>query len=67
MDFYRASERLIIELDGEVHMDSSSEEYDKERTKYLENIDYKVLRFENKMVFENFQSGIMDIREHYNS
>ena len=35
VDFYLASDRLIIELDGDVHQNSVSEEYDQRRTAYL--------------------------------
>jgi very-short-patch-repair endonuclease len=34
VDFYCASEKLIIELDGEVHNTSKAEENDARRTKY---------------------------------
>jgi len=33
----------------------------KKRTKYLENLGYTVIRFENKMVFDNFQSVLQEI------
>ncbi|MFS4417295.1 endonuclease domain-containing protein [Maribacter sp. 2307ULW6-5] len=65
VDFYCASERLIVELDGEVHMNPSAVEYDAKRTSYLEGMGYKVIRFENKMVFDNFQSVMMEIRENF--
>ncbi len=50
VDFYCAEERLIIELDGEVHKYQS--DYDFERTQYLESLNYKVIRFENRLVLE---------------
>ena len=40
-------------------------EYDEKRTKYLEGIGYTVIRFENKMVFENFQSVILEIKDNF--
>ena len=43
VDFCCVDERLIIELDGSQHLEQ--EEYDKERTKYLESLGYKVVRF----------------------
>ena len=63
VDFYCAEEGLIVELDGNVHMNPSAEEYDRKRTKYLEDLGFKVLRFENKMVFENLPSVLMEIEE----
>ena len=65
MDFYCASEKLIIELDGEVHNNQTTLEYDQNRTLYLENLGYKVIRFENKMVFDNLPSVIKAIRDNF--
>jgi very-short-patch-repair endonuclease len=55
VDFYCASENLIIELDGAVHLDFAQENYDYERTLKLEKFGFKVVRFENKEVFENLE------------
>ncbi|MBJ2173079.1 endonuclease domain-containing protein [Aureibaculum sp. A20] len=52
VDFYCASQKLIIELDGEVHNNSIAIEYDTKRTDYLNKLGYTVIRFENKMVFD---------------
>lgn len=52
VDFYCAAEQLIIELDGEVHRDPMQAEYDRWRTERLKALGYTVIRFENKMVFE---------------
>lgn len=65
VDFYCASEKLIIELDGEVHMTANAMEYDEKRAKYLENLGYTVIRFENKMVFDNFPSVMMEIKDNF--
>ena len=48
--------KLIIELDGSQHLEQ--EEYDNERTKYLEALGYKVIRFWNNDVMEDIE-GIM--------
>ena len=53
LDFYCPSERLAIELDGEVHNIETQAEYDNERDLFLFYYGIKVLRFENKEVFEN--------------
>jgi len=65
VDFYCAEEALIIELDGDVHMNPTAEEYDLKRTEYLEKLGFKIIRFENKMVFENLPSVILEIRENF--
>ncbi|UGU16743.1 endonuclease domain-containing protein [Sinomicrobium kalidii] len=64
VDFYCAEVRLIIELDGEVHDNSQTEEYDEKRTEQLNKLGYIVLRIENKMVFEYLPSVLQEIKEH---
>ena len=64
VDFYCAEHKLIIELDGEVHNNPIQIEKDTIRTAYLESLNYTVLRFENKMVFDNLASVFMEISEH---
>ncbi len=63
VDFYCASEKLIVELDGQVHQNHTAMEYDEKRTMFLNGLGYKVKRFENKMVFDNLRSVLMEIRE----
>ena len=65
VDFYCASEKLIIELDGAVHLDFAHQNYDYERTQILENLGFKVLRFENKLVFENLTQVLEEISSHF--
>ena len=65
VDFYCASERLIVELDGEVHNNPATAEKDERRTKYLENLNYKVIRFENKMVFDHLTSVLQEIQDNF--
>lgn len=65
VDFFCPSERLIIELDGEGHLTTNGEEKDEIRTGYLESLDYRIIRFENKMVFENLSSVLMEIKDNF--
>ncbi|NMH86725.1 endonuclease domain-containing protein [Flavivirga algicola] len=65
VDFYCFKEKLIIELDGEVHNNEIAQEKDRERTKVLTELGYTVIRFENKMVFENLASVFMEIKENF--
>jgi very-short-patch-repair endonuclease len=65
VDFYCAQEKLIIELDGEVHNNAKAQEKDAIRTNYLESLGYTVIRFENKMVFDNLVSVFMEIKENF--
>lgn len=65
VDFYCAEHKLIIELDGEIHNNPSQVERDLNRTIYLENLNYKVIRFENKMVFDNLSSVFLEIENNF--
>jgi very-short-patch-repair endonuclease len=58
-DFCSPKSKLIIELDGSKHLDQ--EEYDEERTKYLESLGYKVIRFWNNDVMKNMDGVILAI------
>jgi len=58
-DFCSPKAKLIIELDGSQHLEQ--EEYDQERTKYLESPGYKVIRFWNNDVMNNIDSVILAI------
>jgi very-short-patch-repair endonuclease len=58
-DFCSPKAKLIIELDGSQHLEQ--EEYDLERTKYLESLGYKVIRFWNNDVTNNIDGVILAI------
>jgi very-short-patch-repair endonuclease len=58
-DFCSPKAKLIIELDGSQHL--IQEEYDTERTKYLESLGYMVLRFWNNDVMNDIESVIRAI------
>ncbi len=58
-DFVCIEKKLIIELDGSQHLEQ--EEYDNERTKYLESLGYKVIRFWNNDVMNNIDGVILAI------
>jgi very-short-patch-repair endonuclease len=52
VDFCCVSEKLIIELDGNPHGEYHKIEEDKKRDQYLEGLGFSVLRFENRLVFQ---------------
>ncbi len=66
VDFYCASEKLVIELDGQVHNTPQAIEYDNNRTTVLNDLGFTVIRFENKMVFENLEFVLWEISQHFN-
>lgn len=65
VDFYCPEERLIIELDGQVHLNPTAQEKDENRTKILEELGFRVIRFENKLVFDNLQSILQEIKDNF--
>ena len=65
VDFYCPEEKLIIELDGEIHKNATAEEKDRKRDKRLEELGFKVLRFENKMVFDFLPSVLKEIDDNF--
>jgi very-short-patch-repair endonuclease len=63
LDFYCSAARLAIELDGEAHNSAMAAEYDHERTLFLEATGIRVIRFENKTVFEYTDWVLEQIRK----
>lgn len=55
VDFYCASVKLAIELDGSQHYEEQGIAYDKERTAYLEGLGIAVLRFSNLDIKTNLR------------
>lgn len=52
LDFYCPEAHLAVELDGAIHGSPARREYDDARTRHLEAADIRVIRFENREVFE---------------
>ena len=67
VDFYCPKEKLIVELDGAYHLGFAQQNYDLERTKRLETLGFKLIRFENKLVFENLPYVLEEISSHFNN
>ena len=62
-DFYIASTKLIIEIDGDSHFSQEGKEYDQIRTEKLESLGIKVIRFSNLEVLECFDGVCARILE----
>ncbi len=58
VDFFCPDKNLIIELDGGQHNELQNIEHDALRTDYLKCQGYKVLRFWNNEVWNNFNEVI---------
>ncbi|HMQ01637.1 MAG TPA: DUF559 domain-containing protein [Candidatus Doudnabacteria bacterium] len=55
LDFYSPKYKLAIELDGAAHDHEALYKKDFKRSVYLADQGIKVLRFENRLIFENIQ------------
>lgn len=56
MDFYCASAKLVIELDGSQHYTEQGLEYDKERSACLARYGLEVIRFTNTEIDKEFNA-----------
>ena|SRR3989338_6576815 len=65
LDFYCASKKLAIEIDGSQHL--KEKEYDKERSDYLSVFGIKVIRFWNNEINVNINGVILKIISELNS
>ena len=59
IDFCSVKKKLVIELDGNQHLEQSK--YDIGRTAYLESLGYQVIRFWNNQVMNDIESVIRSI------
>ncbi len=67
VDFYCSSEKVIVELDGAYHLNFANQNKDFERDKQLNQLGFKVIRFENKEVFENLEGVLNEIKKYFTS
>ena len=63
VDFYCAECSLVIELDGDAHFSITIDEYEAERTHYLEQQGLRIIRFENMELYENLDGVLETIKE----
>jgi very-short-patch-repair endonuclease len=63
VDFYCPECRLIIELDGERHFSITMDEYEARRTKYLEEEGLRIMRFENRELYDDLEGVLETIKE----
>jgi len=62
VDFFCWKEKLIIEVDGNIHNLPDNKEYDKIREDYLKSLGYTILRFKNSEVLNRFEIVIEKIK-----
>jgi very-short-patch-repair endonuclease len=67
VDFYCHKHKLVIEVDGEIHLEPEIQEYDDGRTYDIEKQGIKIIRFSNDEVIENIDGVIKRILDEINS
>jgi very-short-patch-repair endonuclease len=63
LDFYCPSEKLCVELDGEDHYWKAGIDKDRRKSLFLQQHSIRVLRFENKWVFQDLKFVLKTISE----
>lgn len=61
VDFYCASAKLVVELDGSQHCDSDGLKSDQIRTDFLQGYGLTVIRIPNNAVSQNFEGVCQSI------
>ena len=62
-DFYCASRKLVIELDGKYHEFHEQKEYDKARDRIMNDMQLKILRITNDELLDDIESVLKKIEE----
>ncbi len=63
LDFYCASKKLAVEIDGAIHNTKEAREYDENRTFELEEIGIRIIRFSNDQILNDIEQVLNQIRE----
>jgi 5-methyltetrahydrofolate--homocysteine methyltransferase len=66
VDFVCLEKRLIIEVDGSIHNEPKQIDHDKTRTEWLESKGFKIVRYTNKQILNDFSNSIDHIKKHIN-
>ncbi|MDA0376454.1 MAG: DUF559 domain-containing protein [bacterium] len=59
VDFLQRKQRLIIEIDGKIHL--QRKEYDAAREEYLRGLNYSIIRFSNKEIHDDLPKVLSEI------
>ena len=66
VDFYCHKCKLVIEVDGEIHLHSDKQVYDQGRSSDIEKYGIRIIRFTNKEILENINNVIEKIKNEIN-
>ncbi|KAA9325483.1 endonuclease domain-containing protein [Adhaeribacter soli] len=65
VDFYCASERVIVELDGAHHTEGETYFNDVVRDARLRQLNYRILRFPNQEIFNKLEQTLETIKANF--
>lgn len=60
-DFVCLEKRLVIEIDGDYHNEKEQKKYDEQRTNFLQQHEYDILRFTNDEVIKSITTVLQSI------
>jgi cyclase len=66
-DFYRHKHKLVIELDGEIHLKNDVAINDKKREDEIKSLGITVLRFKNNEIINHLESVLQQISNFCNA
>jgi len=61
VDFYAPLVQLVVEVDGSHHLDVIHAKHDNQRSDYLEQLGFKVLRFDDRQVLTQTDAVVEEI------
>ena len=61
VDFCCLEQWLVVEVDGAYHLTADVADYDAERSRYLESMGFRVVRFSNADVLEELPLVVAEI------
>lgn len=67
VDFYCHKAKLVVEIDGDVHFNEEAQLSDESRTKDIEALNLRVIRFTNEQVFNDITGVIAAVRSCINN
>jgi Uncharacterized protein conserved in bacteria len=62
-DFYCHKLRLVVEIDGEIHLSKDAIKNDKLRDEFMNSLNLKIIRFTNDEVCKNGEEVVKKLRE----
>ncbi len=63
VDFYSFEKKLVIELDGGIHLNPEVKQNDEQRQRLIESLGYRFLQFSNEEVMNNIDKVLDKIRK----